>query len=60
MRSPSSVSESSEPITKAPSAEEKPTALASVTIPKQRPMLTSSRISSERYCLTRFKTDGIT
>ena len=49
-----------EPITKAPNAEEKPAKLASVTMPKHRPMATSSRISSVRYFRDHFKKEGMT
>ena len=45
----SRVSANMEPITNAPSAAENPARVASVTITKHRPMLTSSRISSLRY-----------
>ena len=44
----STVSDSIEPITNAPSADEKPTAVARATIAKQRPMLITSSISSLR------------
>ena len=58
--SPSIVSDRMEPITKAPSAEEKPAKLASVTMPKHRPMATSSRISSVRYFRAHFRKEGMT
>ena len=58
--SPSMVSERIEPITKAPRAEEKPTAEAMATIPKQRPMLTMSRISELRYFLAFLSRVGMT
>ena len=48
--SPSRVSASSEPITNAPSADEKPAAVASATMPKQRP---TERITSISSFITR-------
>ena len=46
MRWLSAVSAKIEPMTKAPSAEENPTLLATITIPKQRPMEIIRRFSS--------------
>ena len=60
MCSLSMVSARMEPITKAPSAEEKPTASASATIPKQRPMLTIRRISSLRKRRACLSSEGMT
>ena len=51
MCSLSTVSARMEPIMNAPRADEKPEPVASATMPKHRPRLTMSRISSFRYFL---------
>ena len=56
----SMVSASMEPIIKAPSADEKPEAVARDTIPKHRPRLMMSRISSLRYLLVLLSRVGMT
>ena len=48
-----------DPITKAPRAEEKPTAVAKATIRKHRPMLTIRSISSLKYLLAFLRIVGI-
>ena len=55
----SAVSARMDPITNAPRAEEKPTDVASATIPKHSPMLTMSRISSLRYSLAFLSSVGM-
>ena len=55
----STVSARMDPITKAPRAEEKPTAVAKATIRKHRPMLTIRSISSLKYLLAFLRIVGI-
>ena len=57
--SASTVSAKIEPIKKAPKAEEKPACVAINTIPRQRPMLTTSMVSSFRYFRVFFRREGI-
>ena len=60
MRSLSIVSDKIEPITNAPNAEENPTLLAMITIPKQSPMEIISSVSSLIYFFALLKNVGIT
>ena len=57
--SASIVSARIDPITKAPSAEEKPALVAIITMPRQRPRLTISNVSSLRNVLAFFRKEGI-
>ena len=57
--SASIVSARIDPITKAPSAEENPALVAIMTIPRHRPILTISRVSSLRKVRALFRKEGI-
>ena len=59
IRSLSIVSESMEPITNAPNADEKPTLLAMITMPKHKPMEIISNVSSLIYFFALLKKVGI-
>ena len=52
------VSASSDPITNAPSAAEKPAFVASITIPRQNASATTSSVSPFKYRFTRFSSVG--
>ena len=55
----SEVPASTEPITNAPRADEKPTELASTTIPRHRPSEMTSNVSALSNRRTRRNSDGI-